>query len=118
MNLMRWSAAVLPLLAALGCATSFESEVAFLRKHTDTVVLVERNGPGRVAICPALQGRVMTSSAAGPGGQSFGWINHELLASGVAQPHINVFGGEDRFWIGPEGGQFSVFFANGVPQDL
>jgi hypothetical protein len=26
-------------------------------------------------------------------------------------PHINVFGGEDRFWLGPEGGQFSIFFA-------
>jgi hypothetical protein len=33
-------------------------------------------------------------------------------------PHINVFGGEDRVWLGPEGGQFSVFFATGAPFDL
>ena len=118
MNLIRWSSAVLPLLAAAGCATSFESDVAFLRRHTETIVLAERNGHARVAICPALQGRVMTSSAAAHGGQSFGWINYALIESGVTQRHINVYGGEDRFWIGPEGGQFSVFFAKGVPQDL
>ena len=33
-------------------------------------------------------------------------------------PHINVFGGEDRFWLGPEGGQFSIFFKKGDPFDL
>ena len=31
---------------------------------------------------------------------------------------MNVYGGEDRFWLGPEGGQFSLFFAPGAPQDL
>jgi hypothetical protein len=31
---------------------------------------------------------------------------------------MNAYGGEDRFWLGPEGGQFSLFFAPGVPQDL
>jgi hypothetical protein len=65
-----------------------------------------------------MQGRVMTSTAAGPDGYSFGWINRELVASGEFVEHINVFGGEDRFWLGPEGGQFSIFFAPGVPFDL
>jgi len=49
---------------------------------------------------------------------SFGWINRELIASGKIAEHINVYGGEDRFWIGPEGGQFSVFFKKDVPFDL
>jgi hypothetical protein len=31
---------------------------------------------------------------------------------------MNVYGGEDRFWIGPEGGQFSIFFKKDVPFDL
>jgi hypothetical protein len=31
---------------------------------------------------------------------------------------MNAFGGEDRFWLGPEGGQFSIFFAKGAPFDL
>jgi hypothetical protein len=45
-------------------------------------------------------------------------VNRELIASRKVEPHINVFGGEDRFWLGPEGGQFSIFFAPGVPFDL
>jgi hypothetical protein len=65
-----------------------------------------------------MQGRVMTSSADGSGGLSFGWINRELVSSGEFVEHINVFGGEDRFWLGPEGGQFSIFFKNKVPFDL
>ena len=39
-----------------------------------------------------------------------GWLNREAIASGERKEHINVFGGEDRFWLGPEGGQFSIFF--------
>lgn len=49
---------------------------------------------------------------------SYGWVNHSLIASGQLPPHINVFGGEDRFWIGPEGGQFALFFAKGASFDL
>jgi hypothetical protein len=60
----------------------------------------------------------MTSSARGDGGASFGWINRELLASGKRDPHINAYGGEDRFWLGPEGGQFALFFGPGDPFDL
>jgi hypothetical protein len=29
-----------------------------------------------------------------------------------------VFGGEDRFWLGPEGGQFALYFKQGDPFDL
>ncbi len=71
-----------------------------------------------VAVNPDLQGRVMTSTAGGPEGTSFGWINRELLTSKVNNPHMNAFGGEDRFWLGPEGGQFSIFFKSGDPFDL
>lgn len=31
---------------------------------------------------------------------------------------MNAFGGEDRFWMGPEGGQFSVFFQPGASFDF
>jgi hypothetical protein len=31
---------------------------------------------------------------------------------------MNVFGGEDRFWLGPEGGQYSLYFKKGDPFDL
>lgn len=60
----------------------------------------------------------MTSTARGDEGLSFGWINREHIASDKFTPHINVFGGEDRFWLGPEGGQFSIFFAKDAKFDL
>ena len=104
--------------AQTNAAPTFGDDVAFLLKHTEVVTLTDKSGSAQVAVAPAWQGRVMTSSANGPTGPSFGWVNRDLIAAGKVQPHINVFGGEDRFWLGPEGGQFSVFFAKGVPFDL
>jgi hypothetical protein len=96
---------------------AFDDDVAFLSKHTAVIVLSDKSGAARVALAPAWQGRVMTSTAEHGSGRSFGWINRELIASGKTMPHINVFGGEDRLWLGPEGGQFSIFFAKGAPFD-
>jgi len=96
----------------------FSDDLAFLKAHTKVMVLASADGQAQVAVNPDLQGRVMTSTAGGPAGLSFGWINRELLSSGVNNPHINAFGGEDRFWLGPEGGQFSIFFKKGDPFDL
>ena len=99
-------------------ANTFGDDLKFLKKHTDVVVLSDETGDGQVTVVPKMQGRVMTSTAGGLDGFSFGWINRELVASGKFVEHMNVFGGEDRFWLGPEGGQFSIFFKNGVPFDL
>lgn len=111
-------AVALPPLPAVEKATTFAEEVAFLRQHAEVIVLRRPPEEAAVALVPAYQGRVMTSSASGDSGLSFGWVNRELVAAGKFQPHINVFGGEDRFWIGPEGGQFSIFFAPGAKFDL
>jgi hypothetical protein len=99
-------------------ANTFGDDLKFLKKHTDVIILSDKTGDGRVTVVPQMQGRVMTSTAGGQDGFSFGWINRELVASGEFVQHMNVFGGEDRFWLGPEGGQFSIFFKNGVPFDL
>ena len=96
----------------------FKDDLAFLKAHTKVVVLGGADGQAQVAVNPDIQGRVMTSTAGGPDGLSFGWINREFIASGVNNPHMNAFGGEDRFWLGPEGGQFSIFFKKGDPFDL
>ncbi len=95
-------------------AASFGDDAAFLKRHTDLIVLSDAKGLAKVAVAPAWQGRVMTSTAGADAGLSFGWINRELIASGKLLPHMNAFGGEDRFWMGPEGGQFSIFFAKGA----
>jgi len=120
---------VLAAVALAGCVppakrdvqagpAAFRDDVAFLKKHTDTVVLRSEDGNAQVAVCPRLQGRVATSSAGGPNGLSLGWINREFLAARKKDPHFNPYGGEDRLWIGPEGGQFSVYFKKGAAFDL
>ena len=93
-----------------GGNVNFGSDIAFLKEHTDVFVLESPDSEGRVAVIPGMQARVMTRSAEGDKGDSFGWINRELIPKKEKQDHINVFGGEDRFWLGPEGGQYSIFF--------
>jgi hypothetical protein len=99
-------------------AGQFESDVEFLRQHTPIVVLRDGSAPAQVAIAPAYQARVMTSTPGGSDAPSSGWLGRAAIASGSRQPHINVFGGEDRFWLGPEGGQYSLYFKRGDPFDL
>lgn len=116
-------ASVLSLLACSSkqvqtVGTTFQDDVAFLQKHTPVVLLATKSNLAMVAITPALQGRIMTSTYGGNEGPSFGWINRELIASGQNNLHINAFGGEDRFWLGPEGGQYALFFKKGDPFDL
>jgi hypothetical protein len=96
----------------------FKDDVDFLKAQTKVEVLSDPTGRAQVAVNPDLQGRIMTSTAGGPEGPSFGWINRAPLLSGENNLHMNAFGGEDRFWLGPEGGQFSIFFKKGDPFDL
>lgn len=92
---------------------SFGYDLAFLKKHHANAVQL-KNGDASIIVLPNYQGRVMTSTAEGDKGFSFGWINHDLIASGQPTPHFNAFGGEERFWLGPEGGQFSIYFKPGT----
>src|SRR5262249_35495003 len=80
----------------------FASDIAFLRQHTNLVLLEDPSRSAQVAVAPAYQARVMTSTPGGNDAPSFGWIGRAAIASGKRQPHMNVFGGEDRFWLGPE----------------
>ena len=91
-------------------------DLRFLQKYLKPIELKDEFAA--VLIAPQYQGRVMTSTSSGLNGFSYGWINHDLIASGKVQPHINAYGGEERLWLGPEGGQFSIFFAQGVPFDV
>jgi len=97
--------------------TTFRDDLEFLKKHTAILLLHDARG-ARVAVAPAWQGRVMTSTAAGDHGPSLGWIHRPNIETGILPPaertglarHIHIFGGEERFWLGPEGGQFALFF--------
>ncbi|HUZ58014.1 MAG TPA: DUF6786 family protein [Hanamia sp.] len=97
-------------------SSGYSFDRKFLRKYDSVIEL--KNGSSRVLLVPAYQGRVMTSSCNGDSGYSSGWINYSLIHSGKYQEHINPYGGEERLWLAPEGGQYSFFFAKGVPFDF
>src|SRR5262245_24624334 len=84
---------------------TYAYDAGFLRKHTQKVLeLQSADGQAKVLLSADYQGRVMTSSASGDGGASYGWINYDLVASGEKKKQFNPVGGEERFWMGPEGG--------------
>lgn len=98
----------------------FAEDLSFLKKHTDIILL--KNDKSAVAVAPSFQGRVMTSATSAIEGAGFGWINKKVIETGFLseeerkgriESQIYVFGGEERFWLGPEGGQFSIFFKEG-----
>ncbi len=99
---------------------TFGFDLQFLKQyHKDLILLGDGSDAGaQIIILPAYQGRVMTSTADGNGGMSFGWINYDLIDSNKEEEHFHAFGGEERFWLGPEGGQFSIFFKKGDPFDF
>ena len=105
----------------VGCAGStglYKDDLALLKQHTDVIELADSTGLGRVAVVPQYQGRVMTSTCEGPDGKSMGWINPAAIKAGITAGAMNAYGGEERFWIGPEGGQFSIYFKPGDPFDI
>ncbi|UFH53712.1 DUF6786 family protein [Spirosoma sp. KNUC1025] len=100
--------------ATVSVMNNYQHDQQFLRQHHPDLVELQL-GNAKALICPAYQGRVMTTTADGEA--SYGWINYDLIRSGKILPHMNAFGGEDRFWLGPEGGQFALYFKKGDPFD-
>ena len=91
-------------------------DLAFLKAHNLNCLELSDDAGAGVIVSPELQGRVMTSTVNGPSGDSFGWINYDLFKSGKLSKQFNPFGGEERFWLGPEGGPFSIYFEEGAEQ--
>jgi hypothetical protein len=90
---------------------TYAYDVNYLKKHTAKVIeLTAADGAGKVLLSADYQGRVMTSTATGDTGLSFGWFNYHLISSHEKKKQFNPVGGEERFWLGPEGGQYSLYF--------
>jgi hypothetical protein len=92
---------------------SFDEDLAFLSKYGAVKVLTAANG-GRIAVSGQYQARVMTS-AVGAGGRSLGFINRKFIEAGKTATAFDNYGGEDRFWLGPEGGQYGLYFSADKP---
>jgi hypothetical protein len=95
---------------------SFESDVTFIGKHAKVIVLEHESG-GLVAVSPTLQGRVMTSTVSA-GGAGLGFVHRAFFDGGKVATAFDNYGGEDRFWLGPEGTKFSLYFAKGAALDF
>jgi len=93
--------------------TAFDKDLAFLKKYDSVIVL--SSGNSKVIVSPKYQAKVFTSTAGN--GSSFGWINYNVFTA-APDPHMNAYGGENRIWLGPEGGPFSLFFPEGFVMDF
>lgn len=97
--------------AATARKGTYGYDVVFLKQHTGNALqLSSADGQSRILLSAKYQGRVMTSTAAGDSGNSFGWLNYDLIAAKEKRKQFNPVGGEERFWMGPEGGQYSIYF--------
>jgi len=111
MNIKRSAILLTSISFILSCKHSdsaFEKDLAFLQQYDSVVVL--SNGSSKVIVSPKYQAKVFTSTAGE--GSSFGWINYDAFDA-EPDPHMNAYGGENRIWLGPEGGPFSLFFPPG-----
>lgn len=105
------STSTLHLIAAKG---TYAYDALFLKQHTKKVLeLHDKNNQSKILLSADYQGRVMTSTATGDTGSSYGWINYDLISSAQKKPQFNPVGGEERFWMGPEGGQYALYFKKG-----
>lgn len=94
--------------------SSYGYDATFLKQHTKNVFeLSSVDGQSKVLVSADYQGRVMTSTATGDSGRSFGWLNYNLIAAAQKRAQFNPVGGEERFWLGPEGGQYALYFKGG-----
>ena len=93
---------------------TYAYDADFLKQHTRKVLeLHDKENNAKVLLSADYQGRVMTSTATGDTGTSYGWLNYNLIESGEKKKQFNPVGGEERFWMGPEGGQYSIYFKGG-----
>ena len=97
---------------------SFGYDLQFLQQHDDSVaVLKAGDGKAQIIVSPKYQAKVFTSTANGDEGLSFGWVNYKAFST-PTDAHMNAYGGENRFWLGPEGGKFSLYFKPGAKMEF
>ncbi len=113
---MRRPLSLLATLALAGChidppPRTLEEISGFLAAHADCTVL-STNGTSSVLVSPRLQGRILTARVGDVA--STGYVPFQSIAEGETHEHFNNFGGVDRFWIGPEAGQFGIYFPPGA----
>jgi len=89
---------------------TFGYDLNYLSSKDDIIVLSGNGDKAQVIVSVNYQGKVFTSTANGLNGNSLGFVNYKALDSKVIDEHMNAYGGENRCWLGPEGGRYSIYF--------
>jgi hypothetical protein len=95
---------------------SFAEDLKFLEEH-GSIIQLETPEHGVIALSAKYQGRVMTSAVARDAA-SIGYVNRKFISEGKTGTAFDNYGGEDRFWLGPEGGQYGLYFLKGKPFEI
>jgi len=95
---------------------SFGYDLKYLSTKDNVHILADEKGNAQIIVSAKYQAKVFTSTANGLKGNSLGFVNYRALDSDIIDPHMNGYGGENRFWLGPEGGKYSIYFAPDVEQ--
>jgi len=96
---------------------TFGYDLNYLSQKDDSLIVLSGDeGNSKIIVSAKYQAKVFTSTADGLDGASMGFVNYKFFDAGKTDEHMNGFGGENRFWLGPEGGKYSVFFKSGSQQ--
>ena len=95
---------------------------------SEPVVLKGEDKKKTVVVTPKLVGRVMCMSFDSEDGQATGFVNEKQLRKGCSTSGFaarsgpedgwNDFGGAERIWFAPEGGEYGFFFDPGVEHNM
>jgi hypothetical protein len=90
---------------------TFGYDLNYLSHKDDSLIVLSGDGGKSLIIVSAkYQAKVFTTTADGLDGTSMGFVNYKFFDAGKVDEHMNGFGGENRFWLGPEGGKYSLYF--------
>jgi hypothetical protein len=102
-------------LSAVGCASTGGTFNQARKAAGGSAVVLSGDGGSRVLVAPALQGRILTTEVGAV--DSVAFVSLPEIHEGEVHTAFNNFGGQDRFWIGPEAGQFGIYFPPGAELD-
>ncbi len=80
------------------------------QKDSLMIVFKSDDNKAQVIVSAKYQAKVFTSTAEGKEGNSNGFVNYKFFDAEKVDEHMNAFGGENRLWLGPEGGKYSIYF--------
>lgn len=95
---------------------TFGYDLNYLSAKDSLIILKGVDENAQVIVSPKYQAKVFTSTVEGLEGKSIGFIGYKAFELKTPDEHMNGYGGENRFWLGPEGGKYSVYFEPGAEQ--